>query len=336
MTAPALTAAQEQAFAQAAAQLARIMAQPDSPFRRLPRPGFRRGIDFYTGRGLLAALANALQAYRAKLGAFPDLAEPRDYNEKILWFKFFGELKVPEAGDKLATARFIPEAWRDRIRCPTVVWHSPAPELPANDRIAPGVYYLKSNHGSGMFRKIRYPLAEAERAELQALCRDWLARDYGLTDGEWWYAAFPRRILLERDVCDGAPPVCWNIHVLGGQIGLVELFDKNAQPLQVTWLDARLRPMAVQMDGVNRIAAPRMPADPDSLLAAASAIAAPFEFARVDFFIGADGTAYLGEVTFSPSNAMSRRPAEIERQLGDMLAIGSRREGGIHDAAENQ
>ena len=164
--------------------------------RRLPRPGFRRGIDFYRSRGLLAALTNALQAYHAKFGVFPDLVEPKGYNEKILRFKFFGELKVPEAGDKLATARFIPEAWRDRIRRPTVVWHSHAPALPANDRIAPGVYYLKSNHGSGMFRKIRYPLAEAERAELQALCKGWLMRDYGVHDGEWWYAAFPRRVGL--------------------------------------------------------------------------------------------------------------------------------------------
>lgn len=336
MATPALTAAQEQAFAQAAVQLAGIMAQPDSPYRRLPRPGFKRGIDFYTSRGLLTALANALQAYHAKFGVFPNLIEPKGYNETILRFKFFGELKVPEAGDKLATARFIPEPWRDRIRCPTVVWHSPAPALPANDRIPPGLYYLKSNHGSGMFRKIRYPLAEAERAELQALCKGWLTRDYGVQDGEWWYAAFPRRILLERDVCGDAPPVSWNIHVLGGRIGLVELFDKNVQPLQVTWLDARLQPMAVQMDGVERIAAPRMPADPDGLLAAALAIAAPFPFARVDFFIGADGAAYLGELTFSPSNAMGRRPADIERRLGDMLTPGSRHAGGIRDAAEDQ
>ena len=117
---------------------------------------------------------------------------------------------------------------------------------------------------------------------------------------------------------------------------MVELFDKNVQPLQMTWLDARLQPMAVQMDGVERIAAPRMPADPGGLLAAALAIAAPFPFARVDFFIGADGAAYLGELTFSPSNAMGRRPADIERRLGDMLTPGSRRAGGIRDAAEDQ
>lgn len=324
-----LSAEQEQAFAEAAAQLGRIMAEPDSPFRRPPRPGFKRGIDFYSGRGLLLALANALFAYRAKLGMFPDLAEPRGYNEKILRFKFFGEVKTPEAGDKLATARFIPEDWRGRIRCPEVVWHSTAPELPANDRIAPGVYYLKSNHGSDMFRKIRYPLAEAGRTALQALCRHWLARDFGVSDGEWWYAAFPRRILLERDVCGGAPPVSWNIHVLDGTVGLVELFDKHAQPMQVTWLDERLQPMAIQLDGVDRITAPKMPADPDGLLAAAVAIAAPFPFARVDFFIDADGAAWLGEVTFSPSNAMGRRPAEIERRLGDRIAPESRRGGGI-------
>jgi D-alanine-D-alanine ligase-like ATP-grasp enzyme len=84
-------------------------------------------------------------------------------------------------------------------------------------------------------------------------------------------------------------------------------------------LDADFRPDSLQMDALARVKDPVLPADPEFMKSAALAIAAPYDFARVDFFVGADGTLYLGEITFSPSNALSRRPAAMEQRLGALL-----------------
>jgi len=82
--------------------------------------------------------------------------------------------------------RCLTVALRLPPRARVLLRRRPAPAVPANDRIEPGGYDLKGNHGSGMVRKIGDPLAGTERAELQALCRYCVAGDYGRTDGEWW------------------------------------------------------------------------------------------------------------------------------------------------------
>ena len=311
--------AMQPAHAEAVRQLAAVMAEPDGPFSRDPKPGHRRGIDAYKSTNLIRALTNAMFGYHDRFGIYPDMVAPKTFNEKIFRFKFFGNIKVPETGNKLLTERFIPEALRDRLRCPPLIWHSDSLPLPRNDRIAPGRYYLKANHGSGLFKAIRYPLDDAERPALAARAQQWLGQIYGIHDGEWWYAGIPRRLMLEADVCDGQPSVSWNVYVMNGRIGCIELFDKNAEPMQVTWLDADFRPDSLQMDALVRVKDPVLPADPEFMKQAALAIAAPYDFARVDFFVGADGTLYLGEITFSPSNALSRRPAAMEQRLGALL-----------------
>lgn len=307
------------AYAEAVQQLAQVMADPDGPYGRNPKPGFRRGIDAYKNANFLRALTNAMFGYHDRFGVYPDMVHPKGFNEFIFRHKFFGSIKIPETGNKLRTGQFIPEALRSRLRCPPLIWHADTPQLPRNERIAPGRYYLKANHGSGLFRAIDFPLAASDRAALEALAKTWLKQIYGLQDGEWWYASIPRRIMLEADVCDGKPSVSWNVYVIRGQIGCIELFDKNADPMQVTWLDADFNPDALQMDTLERVKDPVMPADPELMKTAALAIAAPYDFARVDFFIGADGVLYLGEVTFSPSNALSRRPAAMEQRLGALF-----------------
>ena len=307
------------AYAEAVRQLALVMADPSGPYGRNAKPGFRRGIDAYKSANFLGALTNAMFGYHDRFGVYPDMVDPKGFNEFIFRHKFFGNIKVPETGNKLLTGRFIPETLRDRLRCPPLIWYSDTAQLPRNERIAPGRYCLKANHGSGLFKAITYPLADGRRAALEAEGRNWLKQIYGLQDGEWWYAAIPRRLKLEADVCDGKPSVSWNVYVIHGRIGCIELFDKNADPMQVTWLDAEFRPDELQMDALARIQDPLLPADPEFMKTAALAIAAPYDFARVDFFVGADGTLYLGEITFSPSNALSRRPAAMEQRLGALF-----------------
>ena len=307
------------AHAEAVRQLAAVMADPQGPFFRHPKPGHRRGIDAYKSTNLIRALTNAMFGFHDRFGVYPDMLAPKTFNEKIFRHKFFGNIKVPETGNKLLTERFIPESLRGQLRCPPLIWHADTPRLPRNERIAPGRYYLKANHGSGLFRAITYPLTGHERATLETLAQDWLGQVYGISDGEWWYASIPRRLMLEADVCDGQPSVSWNVYVMNGRIGCIELFDKNAEPMQVTWLDADFQPDPIQMDALARVNDPVLPADPEFMKTAALAIAAPYDFARVDFFVGAEGTLYLGEITFSPSNALSRRPAAMEQRMGALL-----------------
>ena len=181
-------------------QLIFIKLSNTSSYEKSARTGYLRGIDFYAPLNFCSVLANALLNYKKVHGVYPNLVTPQGFSEKVFWFKFFGEVKVPETGNKLLTERFIPEHIRHLISCPQIVWHAKHATLPKNDEIPAGSYYLKASHGSNMFKKIQYPLTDHERVVLELTCHQWLAYSYGIETGEWWYNSFEKEILIEKNI----------------------------------------------------------------------------------------------------------------------------------------
>lgn len=310
-----IRAALSGAYREASAQLRQLRAGPDSPWRRRAPAGHMRGIDHYSPTQLTWVLAHAMRRYKAKFGRYPNLVQPASFNDKVMWLKFFGELKVPESGNKLATETFIPPELRNRIRCPPVVWQSSEAKLPANHEIAPGVYYLKASHGSRMFERVTYPLDQGKRTALESKAAAWLARRHGWESGEWWYSVFTPQLMLDRSVTGDTDSISWNFYVLNGQVPMVGLFLKTSTGQEYsTWLDAEFRALPFQS---TLPAVPRYEIGPQQqeMLDLARDIARPFSAVRIDFFLGEDQRIYLGELTFSPGNAMSRRPSEVDALL---------------------
>lgn len=300
------------AYWEASTQLRRVRSSADSPWKRRAQAGHLRSIDHYSSRQLTWVVATAMRRYKAKFGIYPNLVQPTSFNDKVMWFKFFGELKVPESGNKLATETFIPEKLRQQLTCPALVWQNDTARLPANDELPPGVYYLKASHGSRMFQRLTYPLAQEQRAELEATAATWLTRRYGLDNGEWWYNVFAPRLLLERSVTGEADSISWNFYVLNGQVPMVGLFLKTSEGEEYsTWLDAQFRELPWQSilpPVPNYEIGPQQ----QEMLRMAIEIARPLSAVRVDFLLGEDEKIYLCELTFSPGNAMSRRAPEVD------------------------
>lgn len=273
-----------------ARQIEQIRKSANSPFRRTPHPGHVRGIDFYNGDALIQTMAFAMYKYHRFHGALPDLANPTRYDEHIFRRKFFAEFKMPESGNKLLTSLFVPTHLKDQIRIPKIVWHSPHARLPANDEIDPGLYYLKANHGSNMFQPIEYPLKEEERPLLEGRCGDWLANDYGIHDGEWWYSAFPKEILIEEQVGPSPESIAWNVYVFKDRIGLISAYRKTHRDGRLveesTWFDEDFQMSQFQSSERPRLQDFQLSQEAKAgLIDAALDIARPFDFIRVDFLM---------------------------------------------------
>jgi len=303
-------------------QLAQLIDSPGFSFRRAPRPGHLRGIDFYTASNFLVALAQAAWVYQRRQGRLPNIVSPRTMTEKMFWFKFFAEMKVPESGNKLMTASFIPAALRETVRTADIVWHSPEPILPGSDKIEDGVYYLKTNHGANMFRRIEYPLRPEEKAKLEGEFGKHLAALYGFWGGEWWYNAFPRELLLERSISSRENPIAWNHYVFGRELPLIIGYRKIGGGAEAIVLNPDFSTFEWQDDRVPLLAFDMpSPAARATMREAALAIGSGFPFARIDFLLGDAEEVYLSEVTFSPGNALTPWPEEINRRLGAMWKL---------------
>ncbi len=292
------------------AQLARLVAGPDSPFFTPPPAGLMRGIDFYRMPGLVRAMIGAVHFFHRTQHHFPDLIDPQGFNARIVRRKFFEPLKVPESGNKLRTKDFLP-AGLEGVRCAHMLWHARQAILPPNDAIAPGVYFLKANHGSSMNVEVRYPLDAATRAALERRAADWLRHPFGIQWGEWWYNAFPRQILLEEHL--GADRLSFNFFCFRGRVALIDFFDKKTSELISLRPDLSL----VGHEFPRRSVADICTRDDIARMAAiASAISQSQDFVRVDLFLKDDGEIILGEISFSPGNAISQRPDPLDDELG--------------------
>lgn len=306
------------AAAEASRQIAALRLRSASQFRKRPKEGHLRGIDCYSTVELLRVVGTVFYRFKQVHGTYPDLVHPKTYSEKMVWTKFFAEFPVPQAGNKCLTHLFIPESLPD-VRAVPIMHRSTAPTLPPNEAIPEGWYFVKANHGSDMFRKVHFPLSDADRRDLEATCARWLSNDFGRKDGEWWYCAFRKEILLEKALMGDEPAATWCFGVFDGTLYRVNVTRKINGQMQVTQFDTSFNVSPHQNAKLDRVPNAEDYGMKHRLGEIAVRIAKPFRIARVDLYVTPDRQIYLGEVTFAPGNGLTILPDEIETTLGNAL-----------------
>ena len=302
-----------------AAQLAEIRAQPDGPFGRSPSPGYQRGMDFYSAKDLVRVATVGGCIFHQIHGIYPQLVTPARLTEKILWGNLFRPMKIPETGNKLLLANLLSDEARSMAAIPEVVWRSAEARLPASEAIEPGTYYLKTNHGSDMFRRIEWPLDGPDRQRLEELFAGYLRNDFGYMSGEWWYLRFPREIFLERSVSADPNSIAWYFYTFGDSVARIIAYRKTPEGAQSFWLKPDFTPLErqsarkppTQFTLPSAVVRARM-------VEAARAIGRRFSFVRVDFLLGDEEELYLSELTFSPGTGRMRWPEEMDLEFGAM------------------
>ena len=298
----------------------RLFSDPRSPLFAPTLPGHRRGVDLIDRRTFRTLLRETANLFAARHGYPPDLFQPERFLEKLVWRKFFSNLKVPQSGNKLLVGTYIPPHLERHVRVPEVVWRSAVSQLPDDGEIAPGWYYLKSNHGCGFVERIRYPLAAAERTRLEQKTARWLRNLLPPADFEWWYDAFPREVFLEKSVDDDPSSTTWCFHAFPSGVPYVAVVRKDPDRPQQIRLSHDLKPLPekYQQPSSERLADWTVKFDAELVERIATAIATPLGYARVDFLFAPDGSCYLNEVTLTPANAGGYLHPEHDMMLGRM------------------
>jgi hypothetical protein len=293
------------------------------PFDKQAKAGHLRGIDFYDPGDLVKVIAFLIGRHKGFYEEHLDLIQPTSYTEKINWSKLFREIKIPESGNKLLTGEFIPSSIRDCLSRPSVVWHSPLPVLPSNDAIAPGEYYLKSNHGSDRTRRIRYPLTVIEKQTLEQMAAGWLRTRYGMQSGEWFYNAFQREVMLEQAVTSTVESISWDVYVFGGEIEMISANQKTTEGgRRSTWFDRNFNLFRAQArDRERAVGAELSNENKDDIVNFALEMAKQTDNVRFDFFVGDEGRVFLGEVTFTTLSGRRGADRDFDFSFGQKWLI---------------
>jgi len=302
-------------------QLRCLMQHSPDNLLLTPPKGYKRGMDIYAMTAMIEVMANVMRLFKKAHGIYPDIVNPKGFNQKIFYRKFFEPILVEKIGNKLNTSFFIPDKLQAVLSCPKVLWRSANNALPENDALPAGYYYLKANHGSNFYRSIQYPLAAQDRLALELECKRWLNSSYGLNTGEWWYNVFKKEIFIEQDVSPNMESISFNFFVAAGNVVYVGMHLKQTN--EELYLDSELNPIhdaPVKNKFLNIVQSFKQETI-DNLKFYAAEIGAQFSFVRVDFFVDAEEKIYLAELTMSPGNGLSQRPMDFDVRLGALWVL---------------
>ncbi|MCU6454151.1 hypothetical protein LPN01_08685 [Sphingomonas sp. A2-49] len=155
-------------------------------------------------------------------------------------------------------------------------------------------------------------LRDLSSADDVRLLHQLAATDYSGVMREMQYRLLPGKVLVEAMVptATPAPPDDYKFHCIRGEPLVCQVdHGRFGRP----WSRLLRLPDFAPMDPDDGLVPPgslRLPA-PDriaAMIAAARALAAPFEFVRVDLYDGADGI-YFGEMTFTPAASLGIAPS---------------------------
>jgi hypothetical protein len=180
----------------------------------------------------------------------------------------------------------------------------------------PPRYVVKATHGSGMTAVVRRD-STAERKEVAARARKWLAKRYWRKNGEWCYRGIQPRLIVEEflDGGDGAVPPDWKWHCIAGRAALVQVDTDRFTRHTRSFRDPEGRPVALRLLYPQGPEIP-LPACFSRMRAVAERLAEGFDFVRVDLYALGERIV-VGELTHYPEGGnASFDPPEWDARLG--------------------
>ena len=274
--------------------------------------------------GLLAAdalacpteLARAHERLRVRLcylwrhRRWPDLDRPARFTELIQARKLDDrDPRMPLLADKLRVKDHVAALLGPDWVTPTL-WSGA--ELPTHAPW-PRPFVLKSRHGC---RQVRVVRPGDGWDAVRARAARWLKRPYGVWLDEWLYRHIPRGYLVEAFAGPGpALPIDYKLFAFGGRVEYVSVHldrDLDGRGHRQVVLDRDWRRVSGPCDQPD----PPRPASLGRMVRGAEALAAPFDFVRVDLYDLPEGPRF-GELTFYPGSGLDRfEPLALDRAMG--------------------
>lgn len=267
--------------------------------------------------------------FRIKQGYALDLEHPKTFSEKIQWIKLYDHNSLmPRCADKYTARGYVKEHGCGQY-LNELLWHGSDPAQIPFDEL-PEKYVVKVTHGS-TFNVIVDGTKLVDREEVVAKCHKWLNTKFLPCYGEWFYGrsgGVEPSVVVERFIeSDGDNGLDdYKVFVMNGKAVLTLVCTgrtANAHYEDCYDMDWNLIEGCGMGEERSGKAIPK-PACFDEMIDAAEKLAAPFDHARVDFYITGVGSPKLvfGEITFTSGSGFDRfHPRTFDEWLGEKLVL---------------
>jgi hypothetical protein len=253
-----------------------------------------------------------------KTGYWPNIRNPRSFNEHILHRKLFTDNDLySTVADKWAVREYVRDRIGDEIL--NEVYHvtDDPSTIPFAD--LPNEFVIKPTHSSG--RTIIVDEKESRNYEaIRSTCEKWLSHDFGEQKNEYWYSDIPPQIIIERRLPaeDGEVPLDYKFFTFNGRVELIDVDSDRYSEHKIRFFDRQWEPQDFRFCGYPLGDIVEQPERLDEMIKMAEDLAAEFEFARVDLYYTEDDEIIFGEITLAPEAGYGRfEPIKKDFEIGE-------------------
>lgn len=260
--------------------------------------------------------------YFFTFGKFPNLQNPKTFNEKIQWIKLYGGIeKYTKYVDKLKVRDFISKTIGREYLVPLIgAWNS-FKEIDFEK--LPHQFVLKATHGSGYVFICRDKTALNIKPLKKTLTK-WLSESFYQKTREIQYRDCTPKIICEKYIKDESGELTeYKIFCYDGAPRMTKVtlyrfteqkcdifFDLNWKKLPISYPE---NPSSEKMI--------KKPENLEKMLEIAKKLSKKFPYVRVDL-ISLKNKIYFGELTFTPDNGLKRfEPPEVDDQIGELIDL---------------
>lgn len=265
-------------------------------------------------------------SYKRHFGVYPNLENPRNFNEKILWIILnWKHPLLVECTDKYRMREYVRKCSLEFL-LPQLYGFWNNASLIEWDKL-PEQYVLKCNHGCGM-NIICDGNGNLDIDDSIRKLNKWLHVKYG---GDRFYEPHYLHInplvFAEEYIqtSDGRMPIDYKIYCFNGKPELVLACVERDINVHLEFYDLTWNVLDIGAEKNRKKA--RRPASLNKMIEYAKKLSEPFPFVRVDFY-DRDGEPILGELTFTPFYGMARYYSDEGNDwLGSLLSLPEKYEG---------
>lgn len=262
--------------------------------------------------------------FRLKIGFWPNLKNPKTFNEKIQWLKLHDRNPLyTRLVDKYEVRQYVKDVIGEEFLIPLLgVWNN----FDDIDFDAlPDQFVLKCTHDSGGLvickDKSKLDISVAKK-KINACMK----RNYYWVLREWPYKNVKPRIIAEKYMEDepGKGLKDYKFFCFDGIVkGLFVATDREAHQTKFDFFDENFNHLPIKQHYPNNTEASLVkPAGFDQMKMLAAKLTAGFPQCRADFY-DINGKVYFGELTFSHFSGLEPlEPKEWDDKFGEMIEMG--------------
>lgn len=265
--------------------------------------------------------------FRLAMGAWPDLKDPKTFNEKLQWLKLHDRNSLyTTLVDKYAVRRYIAEKIGEEYLIPLVGGPWDRAEEIDFDAL-PEQFVLKCNHDSGGVVVCR-DKSSLDIEKTKKFLNRRLRKNFYYANREWPYKNVRPCIIAEKYMEESHGELRdYKFYCFGGETKFILITTdriSNDKPTCYNYFDIDYNFLPFYNSGPHSQELPDKPKNYDEMLRIAASISKEMPHLRVDFY-EVDCKIFIGELTLYDGSGMEAfDPPEWDEKIGAWLELPSK------------